>query len=141
MWGLGRRSGDRRGGPVEPHARQPVQPHHGDQGVDLGLRAPQQHDPAAPAQTPGEHGQVQHQGGVCEGQLGQVDDEVTGGPKSTGQRSAAQALGSPILVAGTSQDGRIVRELDDPGTLYNPGRDDKSKLALRGGETRTQGWF
>jgi metal-sulfur cluster biosynthetic enzyme len=115
----GPRSGDGRGRVVQTDAGQAVQPHHRDQRVDLGLRAAQQHDAPAMAQAPGQHRQVEHQGCVGKGQLTEVDDQVPGRAERTGECPAAQALGGPVLVAGTSQDGRILRELDDPGNLYN----------------------
>jgi metal-sulfur cluster biosynthetic enzyme len=98
-----------------------------DQGTDLGLGGAQKHDPAPTAQPARQHGQIEHQRGVGEGQVAEIDHEVTLGPKSTGQRSASEALGCPVLVAGASQDGRIVRELDDPGNLYKREAIDNAK--------------
>lgn len=125
------RSGDGRRGVVQADARQAVQPHHRDQRVDLGLGTAKQHHPSAAAQAPGEHRQIQHQGRVGEYQIAEIDDQVPRRAQGTGECPATRALGSPILVAGTSQDGRIVRELDDPGNLYNEGDVDNRESVNR----------
>jgi len=79
----------------------------------------------------GQHGQIEHQRGVGEYQPAQIDDDIALCPERTGQRPASQALGSPVLVAGASQERRIVRELDDPGKLYKPDRLDNDEAANR----------
>lgn len=107
------RLGGGRGQAVEAHARKPVQPDQLDQRADLRLRAAQQKRAPPPAQSPGQHRQVEHQRGVSEGQLGQIDDEVALGSERPGERAPPQTLGGSILVPGTSQNRGVVRELDD----------------------------
>lgn len=112
-------SGERCGGTVESHAGKPVETDELDQGLDVRLRAPQQNGTPAAAQAPGEHRQIDHQRGVRERELSEVDDDIhlcTEGPY---QRRAPQALGGPILIPDATQDRRVVGELDDGENLQN----------------------
>jgi hypothetical protein len=50
-------------------------------------------------------------------QLGEVDDDVAGGPECDGQGPAAAAAGRPILITGDAQNRELFVEGDDPGKL------------------------
>jgi hypothetical protein len=91
-----------------------------DQRPDLRLGAAQQDRASAAAKAARQHRQVKHQRRVREDQLAQLDDDVGFGSERTGERTPAPALGTPILVAGASQDRRVVSELDDRAKLQNP---------------------
>jgi hypothetical protein len=69
-------SGERGGSALESHARQPMKTDKLDQGSDLRLRPAQQKLPATGAQPAREHRQIDHQRGVGEHQLAQVDHHV-----------------------------------------------------------------
>jgi hypothetical protein len=84
-----------------------------DEQADLGLGSAQAHEPPPGPQAPGEHRQVEHQRGVGEAELAQIDDEVGLGTQSTRQRPPSQALGGAILVADAAQPGGSVIEDDD----------------------------
>jgi hypothetical protein len=94
-----------------------MQTNQDDQGADLRLSVTQHEQAASPPQTPREHGQIKHQRGVGKGQLAEINHQVALRTKRASQRATAKALGGPVLVAGTSQDWGIVRELDDVGNL------------------------
>lgn len=113
----GRWSGKRRRRAVQTDAGEPVQTNQDDQSPDLRLSVTQHQDAASPPQTPREHGQIQHQRGVGKGQLAEINHQVALRTERACQRATAEALGGPVLVAGTSQDWGIVRELDDSGNL------------------------
>ena len=88
-----------------------------DHRPDLGLGASQQDLLPAYAQAASEHREVQHQGGVGEDELGQIDDDVILGGERTGQRRAPASLRRPVLVAATAQDRGLVLEVDDRRNL------------------------
>jgi hypothetical protein len=91
-----------------------------DQRPDLRLWAAQQDRASTAAKAARQHRQVKHQRRVREDQLAELDDDVGLGPERPRERTSSAALGTPILVAGASQDGRVVSELDDCATLQNP---------------------
>jgi metal-sulfur cluster biosynthetic enzyme len=108
-------SGERR--PLGLHARQPVQPDQLDQALDLRLRAAQRHPAAGLAQAAGHHREVDHQRGVGERQLREVDEQVAVRRERPRERSAPQRLRGPILITGAGEDRRFFAEGDDPGNL------------------------
>ena len=64
-----------------------------------------------------EHRQVDHQRRIREHQLGEVDDEIRLGTKSTGQRGPASSLRRSVLVPANTQNRRFGNEIDDPRNL------------------------
>jgi hypothetical protein len=88
-----------------------------DHRPDLGLGAPQQDRPPTHAQTSSEHREIQHQRGVGEDELAQIDDDVILGGERAGERRAPAALRRPVLVAATAQDRGLVLEVDDRRNL------------------------
>jgi hypothetical protein len=84
-----------------------------DQGSDVGLCAAQEQRPAAYAQAPRQHRQVEHQRGVGEHKLGQVDDYVRARSDRTHERLSPASLGGPVLVAAAAQNPRLFIEIDD----------------------------
>lgn len=107
------------GGPrgLEPDPRKPMQANGLDHGPDLGLRIRQPKLVALDALAPSEHGQVDHQRGVREGQLPQIHGHIAVGLDRLRQGSAPMDLGRSVLVSLTAQDGGGVIELDDLGNL------------------------
>jgi hypothetical protein len=93
------RSGEGRGGPVELYAGQPVQAEELDQSPDLGLGAAQEDGAAVGTQTPGQHGQVEHQRRVGEDQSREVDDDVGLRANRARESPATDSLRTPVLVA------------------------------------------
>jgi hypothetical protein len=76
----------------EPDARKPVQTGHLDQGLDLRLGTAQEQSAPAHAQPPCEHGEIEHERGVSERKLGQVDDDVGLRTDCSGQSAPAITL-------------------------------------------------
>src|SRR5581483_10396590 len=83
-------------GPVEPHARQPVQPDELDQRSDLWLWAMEEDRSPVRTQPAREHRQVEHQRRIGKRQLAQIDDHIGLGPNRARQRLAPPALRRPI---------------------------------------------
>src|SRR4051812_20091306 len=79
----------------------------------MRLRRVQPQRPAGDAQPPGERGEVEHERGVREGQLGEVDDDVAGAGQRAREGRAAEALRRTILVAAAPQDSGLGLEVDD----------------------------
>jgi hypothetical protein len=71
------------------------------------------------AQPAGQCGEVEHQRGIAEYELAQVDDHVVRGVDGLGEGAAAVPLRRPILVASTTQYRGVVIELDDVSNLHN----------------------
>jgi metal-sulfur cluster biosynthetic enzyme len=94
-----------------------VQPHKLDQGHDLRLRSTEQDRGAADAQPAGQHRKVEHQGGIGEHELAEVDDHIALGTNRARQRLPAAALGSAVFVASAPQGRRLVLEIDDCANL------------------------
>ncbi|MEA2212944.1 MAG: hypothetical protein QOF83_2892 [Solirubrobacteraceae bacterium] len=90
-----------------------------DQRPDLGLGAAQQHGPAVGPETTSEDGDVEHQRGVGEDELGQVDDDVGLGPDGADQGRPPGSLRVAVLVSAAAERGRLVLEVDDCETLMN----------------------
>ena len=88
-----------------------------DHRPDLGLGATQQDLPPTHAQTSSEHREVQHQRGVGEDELGQIDDDVVLGGERPSERGAPAPLCRPVLVAAAAQDRGLVLEVDDRRNL------------------------
>jgi metal-sulfur cluster biosynthetic enzyme len=119
-----------RGRFLNPHAGDPVQADRFDQRLDLRLRANQQHRPAVVAQPPRDHREVEHQRGVSERQLAQIDDYVRLGVDRTRQGLSPRPLRAPVLVAAAAKCRRLVIEVDDFGKLS---KDDVGSQDLRPG--------
>ena len=98
---------------VQPHARKAVEAHHLDQPVDLRLGPLQIDGTAPPAQAAGEQRQVEHQRGIGEHQLAEVDQDIALGRDRTGDRLASNSLRSAVFVPGAAQDGGFFIEVDD----------------------------
>jgi metal-sulfur cluster biosynthetic enzyme len=99
-----------------------VEPDQLDQMHDLRLGAVEQKPASASAQTVREHGEVDHQRRVGEGQVAQVDQNIALGAEGEHQSPSAEALRASILVSGAQQDRRIVGELDDASETYKTDR-------------------
>ena len=84
------------------------------------LRVAQPQRAALDAQPPRKHRQVEHQRGVAEGEVLELDRDVAPSCDCPGEGSPPIALRGAILVSLTAKDRRLVIELDDPGNLYNP---------------------
>ena len=117
--------GERRRGTFELHAGQPVQSHVLDDRLNDWLGVLQAQNAALDSQTPGQDGEVEHQRGVAEGELGQVNHDVTVRLDGAGKRAAPIPLGGSILVPSTTQYRAGVIELDDPANLHNRAASDK----------------
>ena len=76
-----------------------------------GSRSRERH--AIRAEAAGEAREVDHQRGVREAQVGQVDDHVAGRPERRGERPAAPSAGRPVLVSGHAQHPELFVEGDD----------------------------
>ena len=90
-----------------------MEPDELDQPLDLRLRAAQEQHAPPSSKPAGEHRQVEHQRGVGEHEIAEVDDQVSVSPERTNHRPTAEALSCPVLVSRAPQNGRLVRELDD----------------------------
>jgi metal-sulfur cluster biosynthetic enzyme len=96
-----------------------VQPHDLDHGPHRRLRVAEPEGAAVDTQPPRQHGEVEHQGGVPEPQLSQVDGHVAARVDGAGKGASARALRRPVLVSSTTEyRGRVI-ELDDPRNLHN----------------------
>jgi hypothetical protein len=96
-----------------------VQPHHLDDHLDRRLRIVQAQNAAVDPQAPGQGGQVEHQRGVTEHQLGEIDDDVTTRLDGPGKGAAPISLRGPVFVSPTTQYRGGVIELDDSRNLHN----------------------
>jgi hypothetical protein len=96
-----------------------MEPHQLDQRPDLGLGSEQENGPAVGAEPASQDSNVQHQRGVGEHELGQVDDDIGLSPDGPGQRGPPEPLGVAILITAAAQSGRFVIEVDDRATLIN----------------------
>ena len=95
------------------NAREAMKPEHLDQGADLGLGAADTDRPAVRPQPPSQDGEVEHQRGVGEHQLGEIDDDVGLRAYRSGQRGAANSLSVAVLIAMTAEGRRLVVEVND----------------------------
>ena len=95
------------------HAGQPVQADDLDQPPDLRLGVAQQHPPPGDAQAAREHREVEHQRGVGERELAEVDDDVGRRPPSARESAAAGSPASRCPRRRSSAGPRAVREGDD----------------------------
>jgi hypothetical protein len=105
-----------RGRRIQDHVRQPVQPDQLDEPLDLGLGPAQAQVPAGLAQTLGHHGEVDHQRGVGEDQLVEVDEDRVIRVQSPGHRTTSQALSGPVFVSHTADHRRVFAVGDDGGS-------------------------
>ena len=114
-----RRPVELRGLPIGLHAYagQTMKPDELDQRSDLRLRAPDQDLPSPHAQTARQYGEIQHQRGVSERQVAEIDHDVGLRANRAGQRAATDSLGRPVLVAGAPKRCGVFIEADDPGKL------------------------
>jgi hypothetical protein len=111
--------GERRRWAFEPDARKAMQTDELDQGPDLRLRATEQDRASMRAQPAREHREVDHQRGVREHELREVDDHVRLSPEGSRQRLPPAPLRRAILVTSAAQNGRLLFEVDDPLNLPN----------------------
>jgi metal-sulfur cluster biosynthetic enzyme len=88
-----------------------------DQGRDLWLGAAEQQRAAVGAEPARDHRQIDHQRGIREHELGQIDDDIRLRPERSGQCRPAAALRRSILIASDAQRGRLFIEIDDPANL------------------------
>lgn len=65
-----------------------------------------------------DHRKVHHQRRVREHQLGEVDDEICLGTKSTGQCGTTPRLRRPVLVSANTQNRRFGDEINDQPNLH-----------------------
>jgi metal-sulfur cluster biosynthetic enzyme len=98
---------------LEHDAGQAVQPDELDEPLDLRLRALQAQRAPGMAQAPRERGEVEHQRGVRERQLGEVDHDVPRAGQRAREGLAAEALGRSVLIAATPQNTGLGLEVDD----------------------------
>jgi hypothetical protein len=114
-----------------------MESHQLDQRPDLGLGAPQQDGPAVGPEATSQDGDVEHQRGVGEDELGQVDDDVGLGPDGADQSRPPGPLRVSVLVSAAAEGGRLVIEVDDCETLMNiaAGRHASLAKARRDGPT------
>jgi hypothetical protein len=70
-----------------------------DEHADVRLRVVEQELQPGLAQAPGDHREVEHERGIREGELGEVDDDVRRGLQRLRERSPPQRLRRAILVA------------------------------------------
>jgi hypothetical protein len=118
--GLGRFAtalGERGGGALEQDARQAMQTGDLDQRPDLGLSVPEQQRASTNAKAARDHREVEHQRGVREHKLAEVDDDIGLGADRAYERLSAASLRRPILVSTAAQDRRLVIEIDDVENL------------------------
>jgi hypothetical protein len=90
-----------------------VQPDELDQRADLRLGAAQQQRAALRAEPLGEHREVDHQRGIGEHELGQIDDYIGLRAERARQSWPASSLCRPILIPAASQNRRFFIEIDD----------------------------
>jgi hypothetical protein len=102
------------------NAREAMEPEHLDQGADLRLGAADTDRPAVRPQPPSQDGEVEHQRGVGEHQLSEIDDDVGLRADRSGQRGTAKSLGIAVLLATAAEGRRLVVEVNDPRNLLNP---------------------
>jgi metal-sulfur cluster biosynthetic enzyme len=119
-----------------------MQTHELDQRADLGLGTAQQDRPTVGAQAPSQNGDVEHQWGVGEDQLGQIDDDVGLGTNRSRQSGSTDGLRVAIFIATAAERGRLVIEVDDRSTLVKAaGRCHANLASLRWGfPTVRQTW-
>jgi hypothetical protein len=96
-----------------------MEPEHLDQGADLGLGAAHTDRPAVCPQPPSQEGEVEHQRGVGEHQLGEIDDDVGLRADRTRQRGTPKSLRIAVLIAAAAEGRRLVVEVNDPRNLLN----------------------
>jgi hypothetical protein len=110
---------ERRRGSLEPDTGEAVEAYELDQGHDLRLRPAEPDRPVADAQAARQDRQVEHQRGVGERELGEVDHDVRLGANRPCERAAPDALRGPVLVAAAAVCGGVFIESDDPRNLPN----------------------
>ncbi len=111
----------------ELNACEPVQARQLDERHDLRLRAADpQRAPACP-ESSGEDGEVEHDRGIGEYELTQIDRDVAVGANRPGESGSSRRLRAAILVADTMQSGSAVIELDDRRNLYQSSRPPQGK--------------
>jgi hypothetical protein len=96
-----------------------MEPEHLDQGADLGLGAADTDRPAVRSQPASQEGEVEHQRGIGEHQLGEIDDDIGLRADGSGQRGPPESLGVAVLVATAAEGRRLVVEVNDPRNLLN----------------------
>jgi hypothetical protein len=91
-----------------------------DQRSHLRLGSAQIDRTAVGTQAAGQHREVEHQRGVCERQLAEVDDDIGLGTDRARQGLSPESLGSSSLVPAASEGRWLVIEVDDPANLSKP---------------------
>ena len=94
------------------------------------LRVAQAEHAAPSPEAAGQSGQIEHQRGVTERQLGEIDYHVPLGADRPGERGASVSLGRTVLIASTTQYPAGVIELDDAGNLHNGSRGRKRQSTV-----------
>jgi hypothetical protein len=124
--------GEGRRGTFKVHAGQAVQPHLLDDCAHRGLRIAQPKRAAVGPQPPRQDGEIEHQRGVPEHQVGQVNDHIAPRLDGPGKRAPTETLGGPVLISSTTQYRGGVIELDDPGNLHKSARPRKLRTRVSG---------
>jgi metal-sulfur cluster biosynthetic enzyme len=94
-----------------------VEPDDLDEPPDGRLRTAQPQRHAAHPQALRKTREVDHQRRIGEVELAEVHDHVARGLQRAGERPTAPSDGRPVLVPRDPQDGQVLVERDDPGTL------------------------
>jgi metal-sulfur cluster biosynthetic enzyme len=113
------------------HALEAVQTYSLDELPHLRLRALHVERRPCRAQAPREHRDVQHERGVRERELREVDDDVGPAHERTGEGAATARLRRPHLVTAAAQDRRVVVVVDDGGKLPDALSPESRVLMLR----------
>jgi hypothetical protein len=90
------------GGRQHRYAGEAVQAYVFDERDDVRLWVVEQKLQSGLAQTPSDHREVEHERGIREDELGEVDDDVRGGLQRLRERPPAQRLRGAILVAAAA---------------------------------------
>jgi metal-sulfur cluster biosynthetic enzyme len=101
------------------HPGEAVQPHLLDQASHRGARVAQPKHPTPSPQSTGQRGEIEHQRGVAEHELTEVDDDVAASVDGSCEGAPPVPLGGLILVSSTTQYCGAVIELDDSSNLHN----------------------
>ena len=88
-----------------------------DQHEDLGLGTIQAQGAPPDPEPARKRREIQHQRGIGEDQIGEIDDHVTLGLDRAGKAGTPGSLSRSVLVASTVKHGLPVIEVDDPGNL------------------------
>ena len=93
--------------------------HRLDQRPDLRLGAAEPDCPATRTEPAGQHREVEHQRGIGEHELSQIDDHLRLRLDRPSQRATPAALSRAVLIATAAQYQRYFLEGNDLRTLLN----------------------